>query len=45
MNPPLTTERWAPSSWSVFLIGLVLWAAAIRVAYLTHNVIVLPTLS
>ena len=44
MNPPLTTERWAPPWWSVFLIGLVLWAAAIGVAYLTHNVIVLPTI-
>lgn len=40
----LTPDRWAPPWWSVFLIGLVLWAAAIGVAYLTHNVIVLPTI-
>jgi protease PrsW len=44
MNEPLTTERWAPPWWSVFLIGLALWAAATGVAYLTHNVIVLPTI-
>jgi protease PrsW len=40
----LTTERWAPAWWGVFLIGLVLWVAAITVGWLTHNVIVLPTI-
>jgi RsiW-degrading membrane proteinase PrsW (M82 family) len=40
----LTTARWAPPWWSVFLIGLALWVAAIAVASLTHNVIVLPTI-
>lgn len=40
----LTAERWAPPWWSVFLIGLALWVAAIGVGSLTHNVIVLPTI-
>jgi RsiW-degrading membrane proteinase PrsW (M82 family) len=40
----LTTERWAPPWWGVFLIGLVLWGAAIAVGQLTHNLIVLPTI-
>jgi RsiW-degrading membrane proteinase PrsW (M82 family) len=43
-TPPLTVERWAPPWWIVFLIGLVLWAATVGVAYLTHNVILLPTI-
>src|SRR5213082_1287600 len=38
-----TAERWAPSWWAVFLIGLVMWAAAFGVARLTRNVILLPT--
>jgi len=44
MSEPITTERWAPAWWAVFLIGLALWVAAIGVAELTHNVIVLPTI-
>jgi len=44
MEAELTGERWAPSWWAVFLIGLVLWGAAIAVGRLTHNVIVLPTI-
>jgi protease PrsW len=39
-----TAERWAPSWWAVFLIGLVLWAASFAVARLTQNVILLPTI-
>src|SRR3982074_1880007 len=39
-----TAERWAPPWWAVFLIGLVMWAAAFEVARLTHNVILLPTI-
>jgi RsiW-degrading membrane proteinase PrsW (M82 family) len=40
----VTAERWAPSWWAVFLIGLVMWAAAFGVARLTRNVILLPTI-
>src|ERR1700719_210795 len=39
-----TAERWAPSWWAVFLIGLVMWAAAFGVARITRNVILLPTI-
>src|ERR1700732_2734118 len=39
-----TAERWAPSWWAVFLIGLVMWAATFAVARLTRNVILLPTI-
>jgi len=39
-----TAERWAPSWWVVFVVGLVLWGATIAVARLTHNVILLPTI-
>jgi len=39
-----TAERWAPAWWAVFLIGLVMWAAAFVVARLTRNVILLPTI-
>jgi protease PrsW len=38
------SERWAPAWWAVFLIGLVLWIATIGAAYLTGNVIILPTI-
>src|ERR1700693_4447418 len=40
----VSAERWAPSWWAVFLIGLVMWAAAFGVARLTRNVILLPTI-
>jgi protease PrsW len=39
-----TAERWAPAWWAVFLIGLVMWAAAFAVARLTRNVVLLPTI-
>jgi protease PrsW len=41
---PVTAERWAPPWWAVFLIGLVMWAAAFGVARVTRNVILLPTI-
>jgi protease PrsW len=41
---PAGAERWAPSWWAVFLIGLVLWLAAIGVAGLTGDLIILPTI-
>ena len=45
MEPqPVTAERWAPPWWAVFLIGLVMWAAAFGVARITRNVILLPTI-
>src|SRR3979411_3335591 len=40
----VTAERWAPPWWAVFLIGLVMWAAAFAVARITRNVILLPTI-
>jgi protease PrsW len=39
-----TAERWAPSWWLVFLVGVLLWGAAIAVARVTQNVILLPTI-
>src|SRR4030081_933318 len=39
-----TAERWAPPWWAVFVVGLLLWAATIAVARLTHNIILLPTI-
>jgi RsiW-degrading membrane proteinase PrsW (M82 family) len=39
-----SAERWAPTWWLVFFVGLVLWALTIAVARLTHNVILLPTI-
>jgi len=40
----LKSERWVPAWWGVLLIGLALWVAAVAVAALTHNVILLPTI-
>ena len=40
----LKSDRWVPAWWGVLLIGLALWIAAIAVAALTHNVILLPTI-
>jgi RsiW-degrading membrane proteinase PrsW (M82 family) len=37
-------QRWAPRWWAVLLIGLVLWIASVGDAFLTRNVIVLPTI-
>ena len=44
MEAEETAERWAPPWWAVFLVGLLLWGAAIAVARVTHNVILLPTI-
>ena len=40
----LRSDRWVPAWWGVLLIGLALWIAAIGVAALTRNVILLPTI-
>ncbi len=40
----LIGQRWAPRWWGVLLIGLVLWIATVGVAFLTRNVIMLPTI-
>jgi len=40
----LKSERWVPAWWGVLLIGLAMWIAAIAVAALTRNVILLPTI-
>lgn len=39
----LSQPSWAPPWWSVLIIGLLLWVAAIAVTLLTGNVITLPT--
>src|SRR3989449_2655299 len=41
-NPP--QRSWAPPWWSVLIIGLLLWVAAIAVTLVTGNVITLPTI-
>jgi RsiW-degrading membrane proteinase PrsW (M82 family) len=38
------SPRWAPPWWAVFLIGLGLWAATIGAAYLTRDLLLLPTI-
>lgn len=41
---PAFRSIWAPRWWAVFLIGLALWIATIGAAYLTTNLILLPTI-
>src|SRR5947208_28317 len=41
---PANQRSWAPSWWAVFIIGLLLWGAAIGVTLITGNVITLPTI-
>src|SRR5438445_703737 len=41
---PANQRSWAPPWWSVLIIGLLLWAAAIGVTLITGNVITLPTI-
>jgi RsiW-degrading membrane proteinase PrsW (M82 family) len=41
---PSQRAIWAPRWWAVFLIGLALWIATIGAAYLTTNLILLPTI-
>ncbi len=36
-------QRWAPPWWAVMLIGLVLWIATVADAFLTTDLILLPT--
>src|SRR5437660_4732531 len=38
------SRRWAPPWWAVFLIGLLLWAGSIGAAYITRDLILLPTI-
>jgi RsiW-degrading membrane proteinase PrsW (M82 family) len=40
----LKGQSWAPRWWAVLLIGLVLWAATVATAFLTLNLILLPTI-
>src|SRR5438309_9550555 len=42
--PDAASRRWAPPWWAVFLIGLLLWGASIGAAYLTPDLILLPTI-
>jgi RsiW-degrading membrane proteinase PrsW (M82 family) len=42
--PPSIRSIWAPRWWAVFLIGLALWIATIGAAFLTTNLILLPTI-
>ena len=39
----LTGQAWAPRWWTVLLVGLALWAAAIGSVFVTGDLIVLPT--
>jgi protease PrsW len=43
-SAPATRTIWAPRWWAVFLIGVALWIATIGAAYLTTNLILLPTI-
>jgi len=43
-SAPTLRSIWAPRWWAVFLIGLALWIATIGAAYLTTNLILLPTI-
>ncbi len=36
-------QRWAPAWWAVMLIGLLLWIATVADAFLTADLILLPT--
>lgn len=40
----VASRRWAPPWWAVFLIGLVLWVASVVAAYVTSDLILLPTI-
>src|SRR3977135_3514544 len=42
--PDGASRRWAPPWWGVFLIGLLLWGASIAAAYITRDLILLPTI-
>ncbi len=42
--PAATGDRWAPPWWAVLIIGLALWAASIVAAFVTFDVLLLPTI-
>jgi RsiW-degrading membrane proteinase PrsW (M82 family) len=42
-NEP-TGQTWAPRWWAVLLVGLALWIATVATAFLTGNLILLPTI-
>src|ERR1700716_1220507 len=37
-------QTWAPRWWAVLLVGLALWIATVATAFLTGNLILLPTI-
>jgi RsiW-degrading membrane proteinase PrsW (M82 family) len=37
-------RSWAPRWWAVFLVGLLLWIATVATAFVTGNLILLPTI-
>jgi RsiW-degrading membrane proteinase PrsW (M82 family) len=39
----VSARSWAPRWWAVLVIGLVLWIATVATAFLTGNIILLPT--
>jgi RsiW-degrading membrane proteinase PrsW (M82 family) len=39
----LKGQRWAPRWWAVLLIGLAIWIASLADAFLTGNLLILPT--
>src|SRR2546427_8172557 len=39
----LNGQTWAPRWWAVLLIGLLLWIATVGAAFLTGDVILLPS--
>ena len=43
-NTPAATSIWAPRWWAVLGIGLLLWAASIGAALLTHDILLIPTI-
>ncbi len=39
----LNGQRWAPRWWGILLVGLALWIATVSVAFLTGNLLLLPS--
>jgi len=44
LEPPSRGQLWAPRWWAILPIGLALWAASVGDAFLTGNVLLLPTI-
>jgi RsiW-degrading membrane proteinase PrsW (M82 family) len=40
----LNGQRWAPRWWGILLVGLALWIATVSVAFLTGNLLLLPSI-